>query len=51
LAVARVLIAIFQGLTLSATLHGDADLAGVGPLIRDMIRNTLFTEAALASHP
>ena len=50
-AVARVLIAIFQGLTLSATLHGDADLAGVGPLIRDMIRNTLFTETALAAHP
>jgi len=51
LAVARVLIAIFQGLTLSATLHGDADLAGVGPLIRDMIGNTLFTETALAAHP
>jgi len=50
-AVARVLIAIFQGLTLSATLHGDADLAGVGPLIRDMIGNTLFTETALAAHP
>ena len=51
LAVARVLIAIFQGLTLSATLHGDAEFAGVGPLIRQMIRNTLFTETALAAHP
>jgi len=51
LAVARVLIAIFQGLTLSAVLHGDKDLAGVGPLIRGMIRNTLFTDAALAAHP
>ena len=55
LAVARVLIAIFQGLTLSATLHGageaDTGLAGVGPLIRDMIRNTLFTAAARAAHP
>ena len=50
-AVARVLVAIFQGLTLQATLHGGAGLAGVGPLIRDMIRNTLFTEAALAAHP
>ena len=50
-AAARVLIAIFQGLTLSATLHGDAEFAGVGPLIRQMIRNTLFTEMALAAHP
>ena len=51
LAAARVLIAIFQGLTLLAALEGDADLAGVGPLIREMIRRTLFTEAALAAHP
>ena len=51
LAVARVLIAIFQGLTVSATLHGDAELAGVGPLVRAMIHNTLFTKAALAAHP
>jgi len=50
-AVARVLIAIFQGLTVSATLHGDAELAGVGPLVRAMIHNTLFTKAALAAHP
>ena len=50
-AVAQVLIALFQGLTLSATLRGDADLAGVGPVIRDMIRNTLFTPAARAAHP
>jgi len=50
-AIARVLIAIFQGLTLSAALQGDAELAGVGPVIREMIRNTLFTPAALAAHP
>ena len=50
-AVAQVLIALFQGLTLSATLRGDADLGGVGPVIRDMIRNTLFTAAARAAHP
>jgi AcrR family transcriptional regulator len=49
--VARVLIALFQGLTLSAALHGDAQLSGVGAVIRDMIRNTLFTDAALAVHP
>ena len=49
--VARVLIALFQGLTLSAALHGDAQLSGVGAVIRDMIRNTLFTDAALAAHP
>ena len=51
MAVASVLITIFQGLTLSAALHDDADLVGVGPLIRDMIRTTLFTEAARAAHP
>jgi len=50
-AVARVLIAIFQGLTLSSTLRADAELSGVGAVIRAMIRNTLFTEAALAAHP
>jgi AcrR family transcriptional regulator len=49
-AVAQVLIAIFQGLSLSATLRGDADLAGVGPVVREMIRTTLFTEAVLAAH-
>jgi AcrR family transcriptional regulator len=51
LAVAQVLIALFQGLTLSAALHGDAELAGVGVVIRDMIRSALFTEAARAAHP
>ena len=50
-AVAQVLIAIFQGLTLSATLRGDTDLTGVGPVVREMIRATLFTDAALIARP
>ena len=50
-AAARMLIAIFQGLSLSAALNDDAELTGLGPVIGDMIRNTLFTPAALAAHP
>jgi AcrR family transcriptional regulator len=49
-AVARVLIAIFRGLTLEASLGEDAGLADVGPLIQEMIRGGLFTDAARATH-
>ncbi|MGD0143194.1 MAG: TetR/AcrR family transcriptional regulator [Rhizomicrobium sp.] len=50
-AVARMLIALFRGLTLEVSLGEDVGLADVGPLIEDMIRGTLFTEAARAAHP
>jgi AcrR family transcriptional regulator len=50
-AVARVLIALFRGLTLEASLSGDANPATIAPLIEDMIRGGLFTDAARAAHP
>ena len=50
-AVARMLIALFRGLTLEVSLGEDAGLANVGPLIEDMIRGALFTEAGRAAHP
>ncbi|MGD0192082.1 MAG: TetR/AcrR family transcriptional regulator [Rhizomicrobium sp.] len=50
-AVARALIALFRGLMLEATLDGPVDLPDVGPLIEDMIRGALFTDAANVSHP
>ncbi|MGD0867287.1 MAG: TetR/AcrR family transcriptional regulator, partial [Rhizomicrobium sp.] len=50
-AVARMLIALFRGLTLEVSLGEDAGLANVGPLIEDMIRGALFTEAGRATHP
>jgi AcrR family transcriptional regulator len=50
-AVARLLIALFRGLTLEVSLGEDKDLADVGPLIADMIRGTLFTDAARAAPP
>jgi AcrR family transcriptional regulator len=50
-AVARVLIALFRGLTLEASLGGDANPAIIAPLIEDMIRGALFTDAARAAHP
>ena len=43
-ALARVLIAIFQGLSLQACLGDKADLSGVGRLMREMIRSTLLTD-------
>jgi AcrR family transcriptional regulator len=50
-AVARMLIALFRGLTLEVSLGEDAGLASIGPLIEDMIRGALFTEAGRAAHP
>jgi AcrR family transcriptional regulator len=50
-AVARMLIALFRGLTLEVSLGEDIGLANVGPLIEDMIRGALFTDAARAAHP
>jgi AcrR family transcriptional regulator len=50
-AVARMLIALFRGLTLEVSLGEDVGLADVGPLVEDMIRGTLFTEAARVAHP
>ncbi|MGD0144895.1 MAG: TetR/AcrR family transcriptional regulator [Rhizomicrobium sp.] len=50
-AVARMLIALFRGLTLEVSLGEDVGLANVGPLIEDMIRGALFTEAGRAAHP
>ncbi len=50
-AVARMLIALFRGLTLEVSLGEDIGLASVGPLIADMIRGTLLTGAARITHP
>jgi AcrR family transcriptional regulator len=50
-AVARTLIALFRGLMLEATLDGNVDLPAIGPLIEEMIRGALFTDAANAAHP
>jgi AcrR family transcriptional regulator len=50
-AVARTLVAVFQGLTLQAAWGEDLDLGPVGRLVREMIRNVLFTPAALAANP
>ena len=49
-AVARMLIALFRGLTLEVSLGEDGGLADVGPLVADMIRGTLFTPAARAAY-
>jgi len=49
-AVARTLIAVFQGLTLQVAWGDEPDLEPIGRLIRDMIRGALFSEAALAAH-
>jgi AcrR family transcriptional regulator len=50
-AVARMLIALFRGLTLEVSLGEDKGLANVGPLVEDFIRSTLLTDAARAAHP
>ena len=50
-AVARMLIALFRGLTLEVSLGEDAGLADIGPLVADVIRGALFTDAARAAHP
>jgi len=50
-AVARILIATFQGLTLQVAWGETLDLDAIGRLMREMVRGALFTEAALAAHP
>jgi AcrR family transcriptional regulator len=45
-AAARTMIATFQGLVLQFAWGEDMDLAACGALVREMIRNTLFTDAA-----
>jgi len=50
-AAARAMIAVFQGLVLQFTWGEDMNLAACGALVREMIRNTLFTDAARAAHP
>lgn len=50
-AAARAMIAIFQGLVLQLTWGEPVDLPACGRLIRGMIRNTLLTDAAVASNP
>jgi AcrR family transcriptional regulator len=50
-AVARVLMATFQGLALQVAWGQEINLEAIGRLMRDMIRGALFTEAALATHP
>jgi AcrR family transcriptional regulator len=50
-AAARAMIAVFQGLVLQLTWGEEMNLAACGNLVRDMIRNSLFTDAARAAHP
>jgi len=50
-AAARAMIATFQGLVLQFAWGEDMNLAACGALVREMIRNTLFTDAARAAHP
>jgi len=50
-AVARTLIAVFQGLILQVSWGEAIDLDIIGPFIREMLRGALFTDAALAAHP
>ena len=50
-AVARVLIATFQGLILQRAWGEDIDLPAVGDVIHAMIRGGLFTAAARAAVP
>jgi AcrR family transcriptional regulator len=50
-AFARILIALFQGLSLQTAWDEELAMANIGSLIRDMIRGALFTEAARAAHP
>jgi AcrR family transcriptional regulator len=45
-ATARILIATFQGLTLQTTLGETLPLEKIGAVMGDMIRKTLFTDAA-----
>jgi AcrR family transcriptional regulator len=49
-AAARTMIATFQGLVLQLAWGEAFDLAACGQLVRGMIRNSLLTDAARASH-
>jgi AcrR family transcriptional regulator len=49
-AVARTMIAVFQGLVLQLAWGEDLGLAGCGAVVRRMIRS-LLTDTALAAHP
>jgi AcrR family transcriptional regulator len=50
-AVARTLIATFQGLLLQVSWGEPFDLAACGRLMREMIRGALLSDAARAAHP
>ncbi len=50
-AAARAMIAIFQGLVLQLAWGETVNLSAFGALIRDMIRGSLLTDAARATHP
>jgi len=45
-AVARILIAVFQGLVLQITWGEPVDLAATGQVMRNMLRGALFTDAS-----
>jgi AcrR family transcriptional regulator len=48
-AAARTMIATFQGLVLQFAWGEEMNLAACGALVREMIRNTLFTDAVRAT--
>jgi len=50
-ALARILIAVFQGLVLQTTWGEPVDLAAIGQVMRAMLRGALFTDASAATHP
>jgi AcrR family transcriptional regulator len=50
-ALARILIASFQGLILQVGWGEDIDLPSIGRVLHGMLRGALFTDAALAAHP
>jgi AcrR family transcriptional regulator len=50
-ALARILIATFQGLILQVGWGEDIDLPSIGRVLDAMLRGALFTDAARATHP
>jgi AcrR family transcriptional regulator len=50
-AIARILMATFQGLNLQSCLGEKIDLHNIGVLLTTMFRRILFTDAANAAHP
>ena len=48
-ALARILIAVFQGLVLQMTWGEPVDLAATGQVMRNMLRGALFTDASAAN--